>query len=88
MKRVITFLAVVGSLFGFSGCNSSDIQNTPEKESVETNIRMSLHREYIVQKGDEIEKLSDDAELKIVSDFDTNTTKVRLLSGEAAIIKK
>ena len=47
---------------------------------------MEINTPYIVQKGDEIEKLSDNTELKIDSNLVSGKSVVTLLRGSASII--
>jgi len=42
----------------------------------------------IYKKGDEIEKISENPELKIDANLNSGKTTVTLINGEAAIIKK
>ena len=89
MKKRLLKTLLIGSLLALVGCDSStDDTNAVSNKELPTNIRMDRNKPYTVEKGDEIEKLPSNPNLKIESDLNSGKTIVTLLSGEAAIIKK
>jgi len=89
MKTVlkITLSSLVALVF--TACGSNTTSNTPstDKGDLGTNERMIKNKTYTVNSGDEIEKISDNPQLEITSNLETGKTEVKLISGEAAIIK-
>lgn len=87
--KIIQFLTVtcIASLY-ITGCggDSSTTQNTTKESS--TNTRMQRDLPYEVNKGDQIEKISQNPELKIESNLQSGKTTVTLINGEAALIKE
>ncbi len=88
MKNITKLTLIFASLILFSGCGdgSSTIKNSIDN-NYGTNQRMIVGEEYIVNRGDEIEKLSSNPKIKIVTNLEKNITTATLISGEAAIIK-
>ena len=71
-----------------SGCgDDSKSAVVVDGSEVSKNIRMERGKAYRIQKGDRIEKISENPELKVDSDLDKGESTVTLLSGEAAIIR-
>ena len=83
--KLLKFLTAVYTLLLLSGCGGSS--STKLKSDLGSNIRMAKGVPYEVNKGDQIEKISDNPNLKIESNLDSGKTVVTLISGEAAIIK-
>ncbi len=86
--KIIQFLTVtsIASLY-LTGCggDNSTTQYTAKENG--TNTRMQRDLPYEVNKGDQIEKISQNPELKIESNLQSGKTTVTLLNGEAALIK-
>ena len=82
---IITALLAVG----FSGCGSTstDANMLDSTSNLGSNIRMERNKPYVVEKGDQIEKISENPKLKIDSNLDTGKSTITLLSGSAAIIR-
>ena len=82
---IITALLAVG----FSGCvsTSTDANMLDSTSNLGSNIRMERNKPYVVEKGDQIEKISENPKLKIDSNLDTGKSTITLLSGSAAIIR-
>jgi len=86
MKRAkFVKLFIVALSLAFVGCQSDS--TVSDKNDYGTNIRMAKGVTYKIEKGDEIEKISDNPEIKIESNLDTGETNATLLSGEASIIR-
>jgi len=95
MKRVykVALTLMIASLFSACGGGSS---TTPSQESINSTTdivtqkseRMVVGKEYQIYKGDEIEKVSSEPQIEIVTDLEKNSTTATLLSGEANIIRK
>ena len=72
-----------------SGCgDDSKRAVATDGGKVSKNIRMELGKAYQIQKGDQIEKISENPELKIDSNLTSGKSTVTLLKGEAAIIRE
>ena len=73
----------------FSGCggSSTDTNIRDTASNLGSNIRMERNKPYSIEKGDQIEKISENPKLKIDSNLDTGKSTVTLLSGSAAIIR-
>ena len=85
--KLLKYLVVIYILFLINGCNNDDKNKNKLKPNLGQNIRMEKGVPYEVNKGDQIEKISDNPNLKIESNLETGKTVVMLISGEAAIIK-
>ncbi len=89
MYKKLNLVMVILVTIIFTGCGgtstNSEISNT--SNNLGTNIRMERDKQYTIEKGDQIEKLSENPKLKIDSNLDTGVTTVTLLSGSAAIIR-
>jgi len=88
MNRLIKIatLAVVSVFFTACGSSSSTTTATSQGD-YGTNERMITNKDYKINSGDEIEKISDDPTIEVVTDLETGITTAKLISGEAAIIK-
>jgi hypothetical protein len=88
MKTVlkISAIAIISMFLNACGGGGSN-NNNIDKSNYGTNERMVKDKVYTVNKGDEIEKLSDNPQLEIKSDLKTGKTEVKLLSGEASLIR-
>ena len=72
-----------------SGCgDDSKSAVVVDGSEVSKNIRMERGKAYQIQKGDQIEKISENPELKIDSNLTSGKSTVTLLKGEAAIIRE
>jgi len=80
---------LIGALLaiGFSGCGSTSTDMNNNVSDVDNNIRMERNKSYDIEKGDKIEKISENPKIKIDSNLDTGKSSVTLLSGSAVIIK-
>ena len=90
MKKISKYLITAVSIFTLAGCGGgSNFSPVSEgSDSAGHNIRMEKNVAYDIQKGDEIEKISENPELKVDANLSSGKTTVTLISGEAAIIKK
>jgi len=81
-------LSIIVSIV-FSACGGSDSTSVSivNNSTYGTNERMILNKSYTIDKGDEIEKLSDNTKLELSSNLETGKTEVKLISGEASIIR-
>ena len=88
MNKKINIILSILAVITFSGCGGSTNSSTTatNNSDVGKNTRMEINTPYIVQKGDEIEKLSDNTELKIDSNLVSGKSVVTLLRGSASII--
>ncbi len=88
MKRVLIGILVLVSSVFFTACGGGDSSVVSQSvQNVGTNERMIVGKEYQIHKGDEIEKLSVNPKIEIVTDLNSSTTTAKLLSGQAAIIR-
>ena len=87
MKKTNIFLVSLISIFTFTGCgdNKSPFDYS---SNLGRNIRMEKNKPYEVKKGDQIEKISENPELRIEANLTSGMTTVTLINGEASIIKK
>ena len=89
MNKKINLLISALVALSLSGCGGSSDNSTvsADNSNVGSNIRMERNVQYVVKKGDEIEKISENPKLKINSNLLTGKSVVTLLSGSAAIIR-
>jgi len=89
MKKSVKLLIMsLFSIILFSGCgNSNTSTHSDNIKSYGTNTRMKQYKEYQINKGDEIEKLSADTKIEINSDLKSGKTTAKLISGDASIIR-
>lgn len=89
MKKHILTVATLSALFFLNGCggDSGSSESKQSTVNIPSNIPMEMNRSYTIQKGDEIEKLSEGTEIQIVSDLNSSKTSATLLSGKAAILR-
>lgn len=89
MYKKINILISALLAVSFSGCGSSstDANIRDTASNLGSNIRMERNKPYSVEKGDQIEKISENPKLKIDSNLDTGKSTITLLSGSAAIIR-
>ncbi len=89
MNKKINLLLSALLALSFSGCQgvSTDTNIDSSASNLGSNIRMERNKPYSIEKGDQIEKISENPKLKIDSDLVTGKTTVTLISGSAAIIK-
>ena len=87
MKKIYLGAAIVLALL--SGCDSTPTssEKTLSSNNYGTNTRMEIGKVYTLQKGDRIEKISDEPELKIDANLSSGKSQVVLLGGAAAIIR-
>lgn len=88
-KNILTAITL-SALFFLNGCGDDSISSKSTQQSIAetpSNIPMEMNRAYNIQKGDEIEKLSEGTEIQIVSDLNSSKTTATLLSGKAAILR-
>lgn len=88
MKILIKIVTVLSAIFALSGCNNSSTKTAVVSENLGKNISMVTNKAYVIKKGDVIEKISSNPELKMSSNLATGETTVTLLSGDASIIRK
>ena len=74
------------ALLVLSGCGD-DSNVVVDRGDVAKNIRMEQGKAYRIQKGDQIEKISKNPQLKIDSNLTSGESSITLISGEAAIIR-
>ncbi|HGZ70186.1 MAG TPA: hypothetical protein ENK74_02210 [Nitratifractor sp.] len=89
MNKNILVVITLSTLFFLNGCGG-DSGSSKSKQStadIPSNIPMEMNRAYTIQKGDEIEKLSEGTEVQVVSDLNSSKTTATLLSGKAAILR-
>jgi len=89
MFKKINLLIATLLAIGFSGCGSTSTDANIRNNSSDlgSNTRMERDKPYTVEKGDQIEKISENPKLKIESNLDNGKSTVTLLSGSAAIIR-
>ncbi len=89
MYKKINLLASALLALSFSGCGGSSTGSNISNSASDlgNNIRMERNKPYTVEKGDQIEKISDNPKLKIDSNLTSGKSIVTLLSGSAAIIR-
>lgn len=89
MNKKINLLLSALLALSLSGCGTSSDNSTVSADSsdVGSNIRMERNVPYVAQKGDEIEKISENPKLKIDSNLATGKSVITLISGSAAIIR-
>ena len=79
------------SMLTLSGCGDSTTSGASRvhqgTSDAGENIRMEQGRAYIIQKGDKIEKISQNPELKIEANLKTGKSIVTLISGTASIVR-
>ena len=71
------------TLLALAGCEDVAI----DRGDVSKNIKMEQGKVYQIQKGDQIEKISEGTQLKIDSNLTSGESSVTLLSGAAAIMR-
>lgn len=76
---VIAFIVLIGC--------ENDARFMHDRDKIGKNIRMEQGKVYKIQKGDQIEKISENPQLKIDSNLTSGESSVTLLSGEASIIR-
>lgn len=81
MKNIITVLASLLLVMGLSGCGESSCTS----QVVET---MILDQPYALNIGDEIQKITPDANIEIVQNSEEDQTQYTLVVGEAQIIRQ
>jgi len=86
VKRFYLIAAILLMLAGCSDDSKRAVAVDGGKMS--KNIRMERGKTYQIQKGDQIEKISENPELKIDSNLTSGKSMVTLLKGEAAIIRE
>jgi len=81
----ITAIAIV-SIF-FTACGDDSSTSVVDNNDYGTNERMITDKTYTINSGDEIEKISEDPTIEVVTNLETGVTTAKLISGEAAIIR-
>ncbi len=84
MKKLYIVTVIVLALAGCEDNSSSVVVN---RGDFNKNIRMEQGKAYKIQKGDQIEKISENPQIKIDSNLTSGESSVTLLSGEASIIR-
>ena len=90
MKKLKVSLLFIGVTLIFNACGSSSLKGDYSENIVKEygqNERMIKNKEYIINKNDEIEKISPAPKIEIKNDLEKNITTAKLISGEAAIIR-
>ena len=83
-KKVISLLFAVVIAISFSAC-----ENKSKKKNNSSNIEtMIINEKYSLNVGDEIQKITDDAKLKISQNSESDVTTYELIKGGAEIIRK
>ena len=84
MKKPYIITVIVLAL---AGCGDDSSSAAVNRDDLNKNIRMEQGKAYKVQKGDQIEKISKNPQIKIDSNLTSGESIVTLLSGEASIIR-
>lgn len=84
MKKPYIITVIVLAL---AGCEDDSSSVAVNRGDLNKNIRMEQGKAYKVQKGDQIEKISENPQIKIDSNLTSGESIVTLLSGEASIIR-
>ena len=87
MNKLIKIATLVVVSVFFTACGSSSTTTAANQGDYGTNERMITNKAYKINSGDEIEKISDNPTIEVVTDLETGITTAKLISGEAAIIK-
>ena len=87
MSKLIKIAAIMIVSIFFTACGDSSSTTPTGGSDYGTNERMVTNKTYTINSGDEIEKISDDPTIEVVTDLETGVTTAKLVSGEAAIIK-
>ena len=87
MNKYIKLTCIALTAMLFTACGGSSTTDSKSNNNYGTNERMVKNKEYTVNKGDEIEKISSNPTIEIISNLETGITTAKLISGEAAIIK-
>ena len=87
MKTVLKVSAIVLISMFLNACGGGGGSTSGNNDNQGTNERMERGKVYKINKGDEIEKLSDDPKIEVTSNLKTGETEVKLISGEAALIR-
>ncbi len=86
MKKLLISVSLL-SLF-LSGCNTNESDNSVKTEVKSKSTDMIIDYEYTLNRGDRVDKTSDDALLRIVKNSQLETSRVTLLRGEAVLTRK
>ena len=86
MKKLLISVSMLSLLL--SGCSSSEQNDSAKSEAKNESTVMEVDYEYTLNRGDRVDKTSDDALLRIVKNSQFETSRVTLLRGEAVLTRK
>ena len=82
-----TWILLIISLFVLEGCGGGGDSSSPSRPSGPGEEEMQVDKTYTVFPGDRIEKLTPNAEVSITHVAGHEESDVRLVAGEAKIIR-
>ena len=84
MREIIFASAIVSSLL-LNGCGGGGGGSETSFNLNENPIKMETNKTYTLKAGQTIQKKSSDAKVSLITNFEDNTTKAILRSGECWI---
>jgi uncharacterized protein YcfL len=84
MRKYLIILLVI---FGFVGCGVNNTTTESSSDDTPSAEKMVLNKAYTLEDGAKINKLSDDATIKIVQNSNEDKPTYTLIKGEAEIIR-